>query len=91
MVVKDVDEDTTMVGIPAREVLEKTPPVVKDHHFEAYGTPQDEEIDPVVAVLDKLRNDVANLRMRVAPNWKLENSELARKRAKNEKQNDKIT
>lgn len=75
VVVKDVEKDATVVGIPAREVLEKTPPEVKDHHFEAYATPKDEEVDPVIAVLDKLRNDVANLRMRVTE-LESENSEL---------------
>jgi len=62
VVVKDVEADTSVVGIPARPVAEKS---TKDHHFEAYGTPQDDEIDPMVALMHKLENDVANLRMRV--------------------------
>jgi len=73
VVVKDVPKDTTMVGIPARPVKEKIP---ADHHFEAYGTPQDEEADPVIAMLDKLRNDIANLKMRVNE-LEAENAELA--------------
>jgi len=75
VVVKDVDADATMVGIPARPAMEKKPPVAKDHHFEAYGTPQDEEIDPTLAILHKLENDVANLRMRVTE-LEAENAEL---------------
>lgn len=63
VVFKDVEADTTVVGIPARPVAEKLPP---DHHFEAYGTPKDEDMDPLVAMLHKMENDVANLRMRVA-------------------------
>ena len=76
VVVKDVEADTTMVGIPARPVAEKVPPVAKDHHFEAYGTPQDDEVDPLVTMLHKLGNDVANLRMRVTE-LEAENAELA--------------
>jgi serine O-acetyltransferase len=63
VVVKDVDADSTVVGIPARVVSEKIP---KDHHFEAYGTPKDDEMDPLVVMMHKMENDVANLRMRVA-------------------------
>lgn len=76
VVVKDVEEDTSVVGIPARPVAEKVPPVPKDHQFEAYGTPKDEDVDPVLALLEKLRNDVANLRMRVTE-LESENAELA--------------
>jgi len=76
VVVKDVDADTTVVGIPARPVAEKVPPVPKDHHFEAYATPKDEEDDPVMALLEKLRNDMANMQMRVNE-LEAENSELA--------------
>ena len=73
VVVKDVDADSTMVGIPARPVKEKIP---ADHNFEAYGTPKDEEADPVIALLHKMENDVANLRMRVTE-LEAENAELA--------------
>lgn len=76
VVVKDVEADTTVVGIPARPVAEKHPPAAKDHHFEAYGTPQDDEVDPTTAMLHKLANDVANLRMRVTE-LEAENAELA--------------
>lgn len=76
VVFKDVEKEATVVGIPARPVVEKVPPKPKDHHFEAYGTPKDEEEDPVVALLEKLRNDVANLKMRVNE-LESENADLA--------------
>jgi serine O-acetyltransferase len=75
VVVKDVEKGATVVGIPARAVNEKNVP--HDKHFDAYaGTPQAEEADPVVAMLDKLQNDIANLKMRVNE-LEVENSELA--------------
>ena len=73
VVVKDVEAEMTVVGIPARPVKEKIP---ADHHFEAYGTPKDEESDPVLTMLHVMQNDVANLRMRVTE-LESENSELA--------------
>jgi len=74
VVVKDIEAGSTVVGIPARAVIEKT--VSHDQHFDAYaGTPQAEEADPVVAMLDKLQNDIANLKMRVNE-LETENSEL---------------
>ena len=76
VVVKDVEENTTVVGIPARPVAEKTPPEIKDGHFEAYGTPKDEECDPILTLLYAMQNDVANLRMRVTE-LEAENAELA--------------
>jgi len=76
VVVKDVDADTTVVGIPARSLAEKVPPVAKDHQFAAYGTPQDDEVDPLVTMMHKMENDVANLRMRVTE-LEAENAELA--------------
>lgn len=75
VVVKDVEENTTVVGVPARPVVEKQVSA-KPHPFEAYGTPQDDEADPLVVILDTLRNDVANLRMRVTE-LEAENSALA--------------
>lgn len=76
VVVRDVDENTTVVGIPARPVAEKSPPAIKDGHFEAYGTQQDEESDPTLKLLHVMQNDLANLRMRVA-GLEAENTELA--------------
>jgi hypothetical protein len=74
--VKDVEENTTVVGIPARAVSEKA--MAHDvEHFDAYGgTPKAEEADPLIDLIEHLRNDVANLRMRVTE-LEAENSELA--------------
>ena len=76
VVVKDVDPNTTVVGIPARPVAEKTPPEIKDGHFEAYATPQSEEVDPTLALLEHLRQQLEQLSARVAE-LEVENAELA--------------
>lgn len=76
VVVRDVDADTTVVGIPARPVAEKTPPAARDGHFEPYGTPQDEQSDPVVALLEQLRGQLEQLQARVA-GLEGQNAELA--------------
>jgi len=76
VVVKDVDPDTTVVGIPARPVAEKTPPDIKDGSFEAYGTPKDEQTDPIVAMLEHMRQQLEQLQARVA-GLEVENNELA--------------
>ncbi len=66
VVVKDVEQATTVVGIPARPVPESVRVREQgDRNFKAYGTPQDEEDDPLLITLYKLRNDLANLQMRV--------------------------
>lgn len=74
VVVRDVEANTTVVGVPARPVADKTPSI--PHPFEAYGTPQNDETDPLIVIIDHLRNDVANLRMRVTE-LEAENSALA--------------
>jgi serine O-acetyltransferase len=75
VVTKDVASDTTVVGIPARPVAAKVPKDPEDQAFKAYGTPQDDEADPLAVMLHKLRNDMANLQMRVSE-LEQENSEL---------------
>lgn len=76
VVVRDVEAGAKMVGIPARAISEK-PAVAQKPHFDAYaGTPKAEEADPVAVMLDKLLNDVANLRMRVTE-LETENATLA--------------
>jgi serine O-acetyltransferase len=75
VVVRDVAAGATVVGIPARAVNEKS--VSQDKNFNAYaGTSQAEEADPMLVMFEKLRNDIANLKMRVNE-LELENSELA--------------
>ncbi|MBY0408377.1 MAG: serine O-acetyltransferase, partial [Rickettsiales bacterium] len=76
VVVKDVDADTTVVGIPARPVEEKIPPLAKDGHFEAYGTPKDQDTDPTLALLQRMSAELEELRGRVA-GLEVENTELA--------------
>ncbi len=76
VVVKDVDPDTTVVGIPARPVAEKMPPDIKDGHFEAYATPQSEECDPTIALLEQMRAQLEALQARVGE-LEVENTELA--------------
>jgi serine O-acetyltransferase len=74
VVVKDVEEGSTVVGIPARAVSEKAIP---HEQFDAYGgTAKAEEADPLIDIIEHLRNDVANLRMRVTE-LEGENAELA--------------
>lgn len=76
VVVRDVEAGAKMVGIPARAISEK-PAAAEKPHFDAYaGTPKAEEADPVAVMLDKLLNDVANLRMRVTE-LETENATLA--------------
>ncbi len=75
VVVKDVEEGSTVVGIPARPVSEKAMP--HDTHFDAYaGTAKAEEADPLIDLVERLRNDIANLKMRVNE-LEAENQELA--------------
>lgn len=76
VVVKDVESGATVVGIPARAISKKLMPS-QEKHFDAYaGTKQAEEADPVIAMLDTLQNDIANLKMRVNE-LEAENAELA--------------
>lgn len=76
VVVKDVEANTTVVGIPARAVNAKVAHLDKDKAFDAYaGTTKAEEADPTIVLLETLRNDIANLKMRVNE-LESENSEL---------------
>lgn len=73
VVVKDVDAGATMVGIPARPVIEKT----HDEHpqFDAYAAKAEED-DPLQQLLELLQGDLQQLKARMG---ELEsgNSELA--------------
>jgi serine O-acetyltransferase len=71
VVIKDVEVNSTVVGIPARPVVPKP----REEGFKAYGTPQDDDSDPLAVMLHLLRNDMANLQMRVTE-LEQENSEL---------------
>jgi len=64
VVLKDVPEGVTVVGIPARAV--KSAKKTKlDEHFEAYGVGNQDVPDPVFKVMDGLLDKVQSLSMRV--------------------------
>ena len=63
VVVKDVPEGATVVGIPARLVQSKA---AKTERFAAYGTPTGDMSDPVARAIDGLLDRVSELQMRVA-------------------------
>ncbi len=62
VVVKDVAEHSTVVGIPARAV--KTAQV-DDGHFDAYGTPTDDKDDPMLATLTDMQNEMQRMAARI--------------------------
>ncbi len=66
VVVKDVPAEATMVGVPARAVEEAAVTVGEEHGFEAYGTPTDDQSDPVEATLEDIRHEMMRLQARVA-------------------------
>jgi serine O-acetyltransferase len=64
VVLKDVAASATVVGIPARPagaVAKRDAP----RHFDAYGTPIDDECDPVARRIDALLDKVQSLSLRV--------------------------
>lgn len=76
VVVKDVAAETTVVGVPARVVPEApAPSEVKEKCFDAYGGAKDAESDPVLAIIQKLQDDMAQILSRVKE-LESENAEL---------------
>lgn len=63
VVVKDVPDGATVVGIPARLVQSKA---AQTERFAAYGTPTGDMSDPVARAIDGLLDRVSELQMRVA-------------------------
>lgn len=62
VVLSDVPAGVTVVGIPARPVERKRPrPGTEAPAFEPYGTPCDEQLDPVVRSLESLRAELAEV------------------------------
>lgn len=61
VVVDDVEPDQTVVGIPARPV----DAAGKNHRFEAYGTPQSSESDPVLSAMREMTRQIQVLQRRV--------------------------
>lgn len=64
VVLTDVPNGVTMVGIPARMVMRRPKPA--EAEFCAYGVPEDELPDPVARAIDSLRAQVGTLLERVA-------------------------
>jgi serine O-acetyltransferase len=65
VVVKDVESNTTVVGIPARPVSDKAAEKPQEKHFDAYGAAQDQEADPLLIMLEQLKKDMEQLKGRV--------------------------
>jgi serine O-acetyltransferase len=64
VVLEPVPADTTVVGIPARPVDRKLPPAKP--HFDPYGIPCDDSLDPLLRDLEGMRSELAELETRVA-------------------------
>lgn len=76
VVVKDVEAETTVVGVPARVVPEApAPSLAKEQSFDAYGGAKDAESDPMLMLFQQLQADMKNLTARISDLEK-ENSEL---------------
>jgi serine O-acetyltransferase len=63
VVVSEVAANTTVVGIPARPVERR---VERKPRFEAYGTPTDCDLDPLLHDLEAMRAELSQLEARVA-------------------------
>jgi len=66
VVLDNVPDDTTVVGIPARSVDRKH---TRDHKvpgFDPYGIPCDDSLDPLLRDLDQMHCELAELEARVA-------------------------
>ena len=63
VVVKDVPAGVTMTGIPARTSMPRDKDKAK--RFMAYGTPTDDQPDPVIRDFDALRAEISRLKERV--------------------------
>jgi serine O-acetyltransferase len=68
VVVDPVTADTTVVGVPARPVDRKLPRPkdVPAAHFDPYGMPCDDSVDPLQCELESLRAELTELEARVA-------------------------
>jgi serine O-acetyltransferase len=64
VVVDTVPPDTTVVGIPARPVDRKLP--ARKPHFDPYGMPCDDSLDPIQRDLEGLRAELADVEVRIA-------------------------
>ena len=55
----------TMVGVPAHSFSEKSEKQRKSNIFDAYGTPQEADADPVFKLLSSMQQEIDQLRRRV--------------------------
>ena len=65
VVLKDVGPDTTVIGIPAREVQPRRGRKAVSHDFCAYGMPTDDLPDPVARSLEGMVDMICTLRGRI--------------------------
>ena len=77
VVVDHVPSDTTVVGVPARQV-DRMPRDRKTAGFDPYGIPCDGELDPLLHDLDQMHCELADLEARVA---RLAEAQLQQRRA----------
>jgi serine O-acetyltransferase len=68
VVLHDVPDDTTAVGVPARLVTKATPTAAnqESHPFVAYGADEMRETDPTMRAIDLLCAEIKSLKTRVA-------------------------
>ncbi|MGE0753560.1 MAG: serine O-acetyltransferase [Alphaproteobacteria bacterium] len=66
VVVKDVEPGAIMVGVPAHSLSDKVAKKAKHKKFEAYGTPQDDDGDPVFRILHQMEQEIDLLKRRVS-------------------------
>jgi len=78
VVLEPVPADTTVVGIPARPVDRKLRPA--EPHFDPYGIPCDDCLDPLLRDLEGMRSELAELETRVARLASAQNSQSERRR-----------
>jgi len=64
VVVDPVLPDTTVVGMPARAVVRRMAPM--EPHFDPYGMPCDDALDPLMRDLEDLRAELHEVEARVA-------------------------
>ena len=64
VVVDSVPADTTVVGVPARPVDRKVPS--RQPHFDPYGMPCDDSLDPLLRDLEGLRAELTEVEIRIA-------------------------
>jgi len=65
VVVKDVPAGAIVVGVPAHEISNKLEREHQQKKFEAYGTPQEAEADPVFRLIGQLQQQIEVLQRRV--------------------------